>query len=172
MRLFLTSVLLSLPLASLASLEGGEPGAEPTTTIYSTSTQTLTRTLAGHTVTSTLPSGETITTTSSSSTEVITSEPSPEETAPTTSSVAAVETVIPDVIVSTSISTSASGAPYPIPDSTGGYNGTGIAGPTGTGAPVVPPPGVEPFEGAASKFGGQNGLMTLVAMLGAGLTLF
>ncbi|KAI4279828.1 MAG: hypothetical protein L6R38_004945 [Xanthoria sp. 2 TBL-2021] len=179
MRLLLTSVLLSLPLASFASLEGGEPGAEPTTTLFSTSTQTLTKTLAGNTVTSTLPSGEPTPLpegsplmTSSSSAEAITSQSSPEESIPAPSSVGPVETLTPYIIVSTSISTSATGAPYPIPDSSGGNIGTGTAVPTGTGAPISRPPGIEPFLGAASKLGGQNTLMTLAAVLVAGLGLF
>ncbi|KAI4223975.1 MAG: hypothetical protein L6R36_005017 [Xanthoria steineri] len=171
MRLYLTSVLLSLPLASLASLEGGEAGAEPTTTLFSTSTQTLTKTLAGNTVTSTLPEGSPSTTTSSSA-EAVISTSSPEESFPAPSSVGPSEIAIPDVIVSTSISTSATGAPYPIPGSSDGNIGTGTAAPTGTGAPFSPPPGIEPFQGAASRLGGQNTLMALATVFIAALGLF
>ncbi|KAL8998823.1 MAG: hypothetical protein Q9169_002161 [Polycauliona sp. 2 TL-2023] len=179
MRLSLTSVLLSLPLASFASLEGGAPSVEPTTTLTSTSTQTLTRTLAGNTVTSTLPSGESTppadegspSTTLSSSAEAVTSESSPEETIATTPSAVASETPIPDVVVSTLISTSATGAPYPVPDASGGIVSNGTAAPTGTGVPILPPPGIEPFQGAASKLGGKNTLMTLAGICLAGLAV-
>ncbi|KAL8913572.1 MAG: hypothetical protein Q9171_001656 [Xanthocarpia ochracea] len=185
MRLLLTCVFLSLPLASLASLEGGGAGAEPTTTLYSTSTQTLTRTRAGNTVTSTLPSGESTPPVESPPSATSTSNAEPILTATTAESpveepVSVTSPVIPtptssltDIIVSTTFSTSANGAPYPIPGSSDGFFGTGTAAPTGTGAPTTPaPPGIEPFQGAASKLGGQDTLVAVAAVLIAGLAVF
>ncbi|KAL8862254.1 MAG: hypothetical protein Q9178_001263 [Gyalolechia marmorata] len=185
MRLLLTSLLLSLPLASLASLEGGGAGAEPTTTLYSTSTQTLTRTLAGNTVTSTLPSGESTppvesapSATSTSNAEPIltttTSESPVEEAASVTSPVIPSPTTsLTDLVVSTTFGTSANGVPYPTPGSSDGGFGTGTAAPTGTGAPFTPaPPGIEPFQGAGSKLGGQETLVAVAAVLIAGLAVF
>ncbi|KAI4279064.1 MAG: hypothetical protein LQ337_000579 [Flavoplaca oasis] len=175
MRLLVTSVLLSLPLASLATVEGGAPGAEPTTTLTSTSTQTFTRTMAGNTVTSILPSGEATppaegspSAAPSSSAEAVNSESSPEDSITTVPLVPS-ETSVPDVIVSTSISTSATGAPYPMPETSGGNFSSGAAVPTGTGAPIVPPQGIEPFEGAGPKLGRQNTLMILGVTLVASL---
>ncbi|KAI4238373.1 MAG: hypothetical protein L6R40_005735 [Gallowayella cf. fulva] len=180
MRLLLASFLLSLPLATLAALEGDAPGAEPTTTQYSTSTQTLTKTLAGNTVTSTLPSGESTppsenspssTTTSSSSAEVVTSN-APVESLPVTSPVEPSDvpsmTTLPSVVVSTALT----GAPYPIPGSSGAAVATGTAAPTGTGVPIQPaPPGIEPFKGAASKLAGHSTLVALAVMVVTGLAL-
>ncbi|KAL8782074.1 MAG: hypothetical protein Q9213_005746 [Squamulea squamosa] len=182
MRLLLTSILFSLPLASLAALEEGGASAEPTTTLYSTSTQTLTKTLAGNTVTSTLPSGESttsvenlasITTSAEGIPTTATSESSAEGSTPVASSIIPATTSLPFVIVSTSFSSSTMGAPYPILGSSNGNLVIGTAGPTGTGAPITPaPPGIEPFKGAASKLGGQDNLLALAAVLIAGMAVF
>lgn len=196
MRLLLTSVLFFLPLSSLAALEAGAPGAEPTTTLFSTSTMTSTKTLAHATVTSTLAPGESTpppeiisSTTSSSSSSSSSSAEAVSSSAPAVSSPLASSPVVSSPVVSSSVpltssapqayatpvpsfTTSASVAPYPIPGSTGAAlpSGSGTVAPTGTGVSPVPPK-ITPFTGAASKLGGHTMLFALVAMAVASLAV-
>ncbi|KAL8837883.1 MAG: hypothetical protein Q9170_002358 [Blastenia crenularia] len=177
MRLLLTSALFSLPIATFAALEAGAPGAEPTTTLSSTSTLTLTKTLASNvvTATSTLASGESApppletssATPSSSSAEAVSSSAVPVATSPVTSSPAPATTTsapAPYMTPVPSFNTSATIAPYPIPGSSGGIapSGFGTAAPTGTGVPVPP---VTPFQAAGTRVGGQGVLVALGAVV-------
>ncbi|KAL9008411.1 MAG: hypothetical protein Q9173_006460 [Seirophora scorigena] len=189
MRLSLTSTLLALPLASLAALQAGAPGDEPTTTLSSTSTMTLTQIVGQATVTSTLAEGESThpaesasSTPSSSDAAVVTSLPEIVVPSPVVSPVinsslpytsaapAPLTTAPPPLIVSTAM------APYPIPGSSGVVSPSGgivTAGPTGTGVPPSgAPPGIEPFQGAAARVGSDRLKMAVGFMVMAGLTAF
>ncbi|KAL9024730.1 MAG: hypothetical protein Q9196_006300, partial [Gyalolechia fulgens] len=150
MRFVLGSALLSLPLATLAALEGGGSEGEPTTTLSSTSTMTLTRTLGQSTITATMSD--------------MSSPGVPSPILVSSSTPAQYMTPVP------SFTTSPTAAPYPIPGPNGAVlpsGGTGTAATTGTG--VAPgSTGIVPFVSAATNVGSHNLLATLGGVVLAG----
>ena len=164
MRLSLTSVILYLPLASLAALDGGSPEGDtgPTTTLESTITMTITQSLEHTTITSVMVGDE-------SPLPVISSAPDAEVPLPEIETTSEVE-VVTEAAPAPSPSTFQDQAPYPIPGTTvAAPVGSGTVAPTGTG--VSPPPeGIAPFEGAASRIGSQA-VFSLVVVAIAGLIL-
>ena len=134
----LSLLLTALPALSFAAYEPApESSAEPTTTVYSTSTNTITKTIVAASVTQTLTSETSIASIPLSTFVSVLVESAP-ISAPSSSSIA-----LPP----------SSAAPYPIPSSSAiAISGTVIG--TGTGAPAVPSSTIEPFLGAGSRIGG------------------
>ena len=147
----LSLVLTALPFLSLAAYEpAAEESVEPTTTIYSTSTNTVTQTIIAASVTQTLTSTTSIASLSSLPSATVVSTP-----------VASIPVSISSSAPSSPILPPSSAAPYPIPQSSFATLPSGTASPSGTGAvagtgaPATPNPSIEPFQGAGSRVGGQ-----------------
>ena len=153
MHLPIQFTLLLATIPSLTSAALGASSAEPTTTLYSTSTSTLTSTIVAATDTQTL----------TSSSDAISA---PLSTATTSSSPPAPSSSSSPIPVA-----STSAAPYPIASSSFAVlpsgtlaTGSGIA--TGTGAPYTPSPSIQPFQGAGVRVGGERLRITGALVVG------
>lgn len=183
MRFFLPSILVSLPLAALATVEGDDGG--PTSTSYGTITTTITHTVARYTayLTSTIPSSTpsptTSKTTSTTSTTFISS-------ASTTSTTSTDSTTLPTTVVLSSAPVysaplpvqsfnATTGVPYPVFSGSSVVLPSIVTGNIGTGSAAIPGPGptgqqpFTPFQGKASRLSGSGGLVAALVAIVVGV---